>query len=279
MSPRTIRQITCEVTENPEVARGIHRLSLAADAFPESAAPGQFVMVRTSDSLDPLLRRAFSIHDMQDREIKLLYKVVGRGTAWLSARGRGDAVDLLGPLGRGFQIPAEVKRAWLVAGGMGVAPFQFLIRALHARGVDTTLFFGARSAEETVEFPDLERLDSTLVLATEDGSRGEKGRITEVFARRVRSLLVDETCRAYACGPGPMLPQVSRICREVGAACEVSLETEMACGLGTCTGCVVRTRKGYQRVCREGPVFFAEEVLWEASDMPGRFREDKTVGS
>ena len=262
--------MTSEVIENEEVSAGIFRLTLAADSFPETAAPGQFIMVRTSDGVDPLLRRAFSIHDLMDRRIRILYKVVGRGTGWLARRKKRDRIDLIGPLGTGFSVPKTVKTAWLVAGGIGVAPFQMLIRILRSKHIDTTLFFGAGTGNELVGLRDFEEQGIPQVLATEDGSAGEQGMIVEVFRKRIQLALglpgkakIDRSCRVYACGPQPMLLAVARLCRDSGVQGEVSMESEMGCGIGTCMGCVVRTSRGYERVCREGPVFPADSILWE----------------
>ncbi len=255
--------MTSEVIENQEVASGFFRLTLAADSFPETVAPGQFVMVRTAEGVDPLLRRAFAVHDVLDRRIKILYKVVGRGTEWLSKRKKSDGIDLIGPLGRGFVIPKTVKTAWLVAGGIGIAPFKLMIRVLRSKNIDTTLFFGARTAEELAGLRDLGEQGLSLVLSTEDGSLGEQGMIVDVFREYIQNAQIDKTCRVYACGPHPMLSETARLCRETGVAGEVSMESEMGCGLGTCMGCVIRTPDGYQRVCREGPVFPADRILWE----------------
>lgn len=255
--------MTSEVIENREVAGGIFRLTLAPDPFPGTIAPGQFVMVRTAEGMDPILSRAFSIHDVVDRQIRILYRVVGRGTGCLSKRKKRDGIGLIGPLGRGFTIPKTVKTAWLVAGGIGVAPFQLMVRSLRSRKIHTTLFFGARTAEELAGYRDLEGQGVAMVISTDDGSLGEKGNIVDVFRKQVLQYPVDKTCRVYACGPRPMLSAAARLCRDLKVQGEVSLESEMACGLGTCMGCVVLTSTGYQRVCREGPVFPADSILWE----------------
>jgi dihydroorotate dehydrogenase electron transfer subunit len=263
MPTTTIRQIVSEVIENKEVAEGIFRLALYSKDCPERITPGQFVMIRTSSDLDPLLRRAFSIHDHRDSTLKILYKVVGRGTDWMSRRHEGERVDLVGPLGRGFHIPGEVKQAWLVAGGIGVAPFQLLSRTLDAMKVETALFYGTRTAKEMAELRELPGTGRGVYLATEDGSRGAKGRILEVFREEIRKVHPDTSYRVYACGPDPMLAELAQLCQEVGVICEASLETWMACGIGTCMGCVTQTRHGYQRVCREGPVFKTDEIIWK----------------
>ncbi len=146
---------------------------------------------------------------------------------------------------------------------MGIAPFRFLFSVLRERGVETTLFYGAKTAQEMVPLEDLKRSGLSLVEATEDGSRGEEGMIIDVFRKEIQKTNIDRSCRVYVCGPRPMLSAAAGLCREIETECEVSLESEMGCGLGTCMGCVTSTQQGYQRVCREGPVFAAGDVLWD----------------
>ncbi len=261
MSFFPIRQVTARVTGNDPVGEATFRLILSATDFPPTAAPGQFVMLRTSAGADPMLRRAFSLHDRQEGSLEILYKVVGRGTAWMAQRRTGDAIDLIGPLGQGFAIAPTLRTALLVAGGMGIAPFRFLIRSLRAAGVDMLLFYGARTERDLLELAEMEAAGVSLLLATEDGSRGERGRITELFQQHFRKVEPSEAFKIFACGPHEMLYEVGRIARGQAIACEVSLESHMACGLGTCMGCVIATEDGYQRVCREGPVFSAQRLL------------------
>ncbi len=260
MSRFLIRQLTAEIIGNEEVSPGTFRMTLAVGSFASSVAPGRFVMIRVSSSLDPLLRRAFSIHDCENGRLMLLYKVVGRGTSWMTRRKAGDGIDLVGPLGRGFSVSSKVRHALLIAGGTGVAPFRFLIRTLREKKVRCSLFYGAGTGAEFVDLPEMGNTVDSLVLATEDGSRGEKGLVTDLFRKRFGEFSPAGGCRVYACGPRPMLHAVARIVRGSGIPCELSFESDMACGLGTCMGCVMETRHGYQRVCREGPVFSAEDL-------------------
>lgn len=261
MSEITIQQIDSQVTENHEVAKGIFRLTLSVQNFPGNVVPGQFVMLLTSDEMDPLLRRAFSIHDYLNGEIQVLYKVVGSGTEWMSSRSQGDSVSLVGPLGKGFEIPETIKEAWIVAGGIGFAPFQFFLKKLRQQHVTTRLFYGARTSHELVGADEHKR-DLDLILATDDGSRGERGRIVDIFEQKIKNLGPKPSGQVFACGPHPMLAQLAECCRRLKIPCQVSLETQMACGLGTCMGCVIQTPQGYQRVCREGPVFSIGNIIW-----------------
>ncbi len=274
MSVFPIRQVTARVTGNDSVGEATFRLTLSAPEFPPAARPGQFVMVRTSATADPMLRRAFSLHDCRDGSLEILYKVVGRGTAWMAQRHIGDALDLIGPLGQGFTAPPSLRKALLVAGGMGIAPFRFLIRSLRNAGTEMLLFYGARTERAFLELPEMKATGVSLLLATEDGSRGETGRVTELFREHFRKVEPSEQFKIFACGPREMLYEVARIARAQAIACDISLESHMACGLGTCMGCVIATENGYQRVCREGPVFPAESLLLNETSVAGELRSD-----
>jgi dihydroorotate dehydrogenase electron transfer subunit len=261
MSHCRIQQLTAKIISNETMGPDIYRLALEPRTFRQGISPGQFVMMRTSTALDPLLRRAFSIHDYSRQNLRILYQVRGRGTHWMAQRRCGEEIDLLFPLGRGFDTAKPIRKALLIAGGMGIAPFHFLIRGLHAKGVDIILFYGARTGEELVGLDELEQFGVSTILATDDGSLGEKGMVTELFQENFRPVEPAEYFKIFSCGPRDMLFEVARIATQVGIDCDVSLESDMACGLGTCMGCVIETPNGYQRVCREGPVFPARDLV------------------
>ena len=240
---------------------GVFALEMELDEAAPRAAAGQFVMVRCGEGADPLLRRAFSIHDLFADRLVLLYKVVGRGTRWLAARRAGDAVEMLGPLGRGFAVPADGE-IWLVAGGMGLAPFLLLARAGRR---DLRLFYGTRTEAEQAAAADLRAAGFALEAAVEEGGGpGFRGTVTDLLACRLAAADRPRPLAVLACGPGAMLEAAARSCAAAGVPCQVCLEAEMACGVGACAGCVVRTRDGYRRVCRDGPVFDAAEIVWSA---------------
>lgn len=241
-------------------------LALRAPRVAAAASPGQFVHVRVAEALDPLLRRPFGISqaDPGEGSLRLLVQVVGRGTECLARRRPGDPLDLLGPLGRGFAPPGRPGAAVLVAGGVGVAPFPFLARRLAAERPVTALV-GAASRDYLLAEDALREAGAAVEVATEDGSAGRRGLVTDLLARHLEGAAM-----VYACGPTAMLRRVAEICRAAGVPCQVSLDGRMACGSGACLGCAVRTRSGdghgspYAKVCRDGPVFPAEEVLWDA---------------
>ncbi|HHV61869.1 MAG TPA: dihydroorotate dehydrogenase electron transfer subunit [Firmicutes bacterium] len=293
-------QVVAPVISNVEIAPSIFRMSLSAPGIARSALPGQFVHVVCHDagnhvsegsrnsglSLDPLLRRPFSICrvDRSGATIDLVYQVVGRGTEMLSRvapgeAGRAGAVDILGPLGRGFDIPRSLAgedaagRALLVAGGLGVAPLIFLAYALAERQVRADVAVGARSRDLLWGIDEFELLGFGVELATEDGSAGARGLVTELVERRLCESLGGHgapTVRyaaIFACGPAPMLAAVARLAGERGVPCQVSLEERMACGVGACLGCVVKTKAGYRRVCADGPVFNAADIFFDSDGL------------
>lgn len=251
-----------EISDNRKLCGGVYRLEFDHGGKLPKAAPGQFVHLRCSDSFDPLLRRPFSVFEMDESRLSLLYAVVGKGTGALSGRRPGEAVDLIGPLGRGFSITPPPARAAVVAGGMGIASTFMLAEALSGR--IERFITGARTCELLVCSAKLRELGVEPEEATDDGSRGEKSSAALVLERCLEETRVSAV---YACGPEAMLREVVRITGRRRVFCEVSLESRMACGVGACLGCAVKTASGgrarYSRVCKEGPVFNAENILWE----------------
>ncbi len=260
------------VRSNTRLSEDYSLLALDAPAIAAAAGPGQFVMVRPRAGDDPLLRRPFSIFELLRDEtgrvtgLTLLNKRVGRGTALLYDLRPGDAVDCLGPLGRPFEVVQPPQHAWMVAGGVGLAPFATLAERLIARGVLPRLFYGARRDADLHGTDVFERLGVAMSLATEDGSRGERGFVTGPLARALETTASPP--RVYACGPTPMMRAVAALCASHGCRCDVSLEQQMGCGLGGCYSCVVRVRdeagRGhFVRTCVNGPVFDASTLAWD----------------
>jgi dihydroorotate dehydrogenase electron transfer subunit len=230
---------------------------------------GQFVMLETTGGLEPYLRRAFSVADVSTgaggTRIELLAKVVGRGTRAMAGLAPGARRALLGPLGRAFTPPAPEQTVALVAGGVGSAPLLLLSRQLLARGVRFDFYYGGRTTRDLVRLPDFEALavasGGRLIAATEDGSGGHHGRVTEALAVTLDA--DGDRPRLYACGPMPMLAALARLATGRGLEGEAALETEMGCGFGACLGCAVPHVEGrYALCCKEGPVFALDEVRW-----------------
>src|SRR5512142_246207 len=265
--------VVATVLANARLSDDYNVLTLDAAPIARAAAPGQFVMIRTHDGTDPLLRRPFSIFQIirdgtgQPKRLTILNKRVGRGTALLFSADPGAHVACLGPLGRPFETFDAPAEAWLVAGGVGLAPFATVCESLRARGTKSRLFYGARTRNELFFVDELERIANTVVLSTEDGSEGVRGRVTVPLEDALRQAPRDRQLRIYACGPTPMMKAVAALAVKYGRPCTVSLEQVMGCGLGGCYSCVVSVRRGggshYVRSCVDGPVFDAGEIEWE----------------
>lgn len=266
--------VRAEIVANTALSDDYNVLTLAAPAIAERARPGQFVMVKTAAGLDPLLRRPFSlfevVRDDSARAVgfSLLVKRVGVGTSQLYAARPGDFLQCLGPLGQAFSPVAPPARAWMVAGGVGLAPFATLGAALRAAGTDTTLFYGARRAADLFCIPMFEALGIHVVTATEDGSLGARGFVTTPLNAAIDGLAAGDRVQIYACGPTPMMRAVSQLATSNGLPCVVSLEQVMGCGMGGCYSCVVRVRLAdgqphYVRSCLNGPVFDSATIVWE----------------
>jgi len=230
--------------------------------------PGQFVMVRTREGTDPLWRRPLGVHDFRRIRgaavLSLLFQVVGPTTRDLSGLAPGATLDLLGPHGRGFRL--EAAEQWLVSGGRGVAPLFYAARILRRGGVPCRAFLGGRSAGHILRERELVRLGCRVEVATDDGSRGRSGLVTDLLDRALARL--SERRRAgvmlLACGPHGMLKAVAGIAAARGVAAQVSVDPLMACGRGLCLGCTVAGREGYRLACQHGPVFDVRELSWDA---------------
>jgi dihydroorotate dehydrogenase electron transfer subunit len=268
--------IDATVIANRRLSADYNVLSLAAPEIAASARPGQFVMIKTSGGQDPLLRRPFSIFEIlrdaggRPSGVSIFNKRIGAGTTLLSRVETGMKLPLLGPLGRPFEPIDPPAEAWMIAGGVGLAPFVTLAAALKARKTPATLYYGARRAGELYCVELFEAMDVAVVLATEDGSRGVRGRITVPLQAALEERPLGNPVKLYVCGPTPMMQACAQIARTHGRACDVSLEQVMGCGLGGCYSCVVLARGAaggtphHTRTCIEGPVFDAQRVVWEA---------------
>lgn len=254
------------VIANDPVAPGVGLIVLHAPRCASLVRPGQFVHLRVATGAEIILRRPFSIHRAQGERIEILYQILGTGTLRLAEKPAGDdSMDLVGPLGHGWQVPEGASHALLVAGGLGAAPLGMLAEQLAHRGVAVTVAQGAPTAERLVARDLFESVARRVEIATDDGSAGEQGFVTGPVTR----LLADENYDVvYVCGPEAMQRAVASQVADSGTPCQVSLERLMACGIGACLSCVVSTTDGQKRACVDGPVFNAEEVVWDASETP-----------
>ncbi|MDD5560883.1 MAG: dihydroorotate dehydrogenase electron transfer subunit [Candidatus Omnitrophica bacterium] len=252
------------VISNKKLKCNYWHLEFECGMIARNARPGQFVEVKVNHLMDPLLRRPLSIHGVSGTRVRIIYEVIGKGTQILSEQGPGVFLDVIGPLGKGFEYgqitnKADKQKNILVAGGMGVAPLVFLAQRM--KGSRPLVLIGAKTKEHILCEKEFKSLGCKIKIATDDGSRGFKGRVTDLL----KDLLSTVNCQLstiYACGPQPMLKAVARISCENNLASQLSLERHMACGFGACLGCVVSTKSGYKRVCKDGPVFAGEELTW-----------------
>jgi len=264
-----VNQSVYTITSNVEVMPGIHVMWIKAPNIACSVLPGQFITVQCGDLT---LRRPFSIHQVSSREIAILFKVTGKGTLWLSQQQKGDKMDILGPLGKGFSIEPEAKNLLLVAGGIGIAPLVLL--AQHAPSqCQVTLIHGASTVAQLYPFSSTDKRQSRLlpslkgvqfVPVTEDGSIGQKGIATDILPD-----FLNWADQMYACGPVDMYRAIEKLLLRAKRSnlkltnCQVSLEVRMGCGFGACYGCTINTKKGLKQVCHDGPVFDLDDIIWQ----------------
>ena len=267
--------VDAAVLQNRRLSQHYNVLVLDVPSIAAAVQPGQFVMLKPSRGTDPLLRRPFSVFEVLNdghgtrTAISILNKRSGVGTGLLYEVEPGMSLRCLGPLGVPFEPVRPPDEAWMVAGGVGQAPFVTLAMRLRDLGTPATLFYGARTASELYYADVFEELGVRVVLATEDGSRGSPGRVTVPLREALQAAHADSAIKLYACGPTPMMRTVASLAAGSAVVCDVSLEQVMGCGMGGCYSCVVLTRDPgqtphYVRSCIDGPVFDARRVVWEA---------------
>jgi dihydroorotate dehydrogenase electron transfer subunit len=257
-----------EIVFNKKVAPYTFLMGLSSSPLVAAAKPGQFVMVRVRSGIDPLLRRPFSIAGTKEGELLvILYRVVGIGTAIMAETRDGERLSLLGPLGKGFQLPKSDQASLLVAGGIGIAPLLFLVQSMNSGSVHLMTGFG--SADEIIEINQLGDFPIGLSIATDDGTAGHAGPVTDLVQAFLRDRnRAKQTLSIFACGPEPMLKKVAAMALNKALPCQVSLEAAMACGLGACQGCAIKAssseKRAYYHVCSDGPVFPVTAIDWDS---------------
>ncbi len=227
----------------------------------KNAKPGQFVHLKCGDTLDPILRRPFSIHqiDYEKEILRIYYAVVGKGTQLLQKIRVNEVVSIMGPLGNGFTL-VEEKNVFLIGGGMGSAPLYFLAEELNKRDNKISIFLGAGN-EEGIKIKDsFNKISKDIKVSTDDGSAGFHGNVLDLLSNCLSSQSKPQMI--YTCGPVPMLKGIQKFAEDKDIPCQLSLESMMACGIGVCLGCVCqgKDKNYYPKVCSDGPVFWAEEV-------------------
>lgn len=255
-----------EIRENEGLGSIYHRLRIALPQPIGPIIPGQFAMLSIEGTKDILLPRPFSIHnfdkDTDASQLDFLFKVAGKGTALLASLTVGTHINILAPLGKGFPDPlAGGYKTLIIAGGMGIAPLFPLVLRLKTSPSSVAVLYGAKSMEDLICLPKLLDMGNiTIKIATEDGTGGEKGLVTQLLKQEEDKN--EAKTIIYACGPEPMLKAVAELARERKVPCWISIERRMACGVGACLSCVVSTTDGYKQVCSDGPIFEAKDIEW-----------------
>ncbi len=247
------------ITEKSAIARDTYSFPIACPEVAEVAAPGQFVHIRANGYT---LRRPISICgiDKNKGTLRIVFEIRGEGTAEIAKLNAGDLIDMLAPLGHGFTVDESFGKVVLIGGGIGTPPMLPLAKIYGEKAVAIS---GFRSSAAAILQEDFKAAGAETVLCTDDGSAGIHGFVTQPFTELAEQGGIDAV---YACGPMPMLKGIAAICKDKGIYCEISLEERMACGIGACLGCACRTVRNdeeyFAHVCKDGPVFKAEEVLW-----------------
>lgn len=238
-----------------EIQSDVFILKIKAPQIAAEAKPGQFCNIKVSDSTFPLLRRPFSICDVEGELVSFQFNQVGEGTKILSQKQKGEIVDMIGPLGVGFDFSGDFKNALIIAGGIGAAPFPFLIKNI-SENKNIISFVGGRSKKDIIKY----KLKN-IISSTDDGSEGFHGNVVQLLDSEIHKYDSTNT-KIFACGPNPMLRALSEYTIEKGFDCEISTESVMACGFGICQGCNVEGTHSdrFLLVCKDGPVFKAEDV-------------------
>ena len=248
------------IASNEKLSPRFYRLCLEAPAIVKNIQPGQFIHIKVSDHLEPFFRRPFSVYRAK-KHVEIFYEPIGRGTAMLAHKKPGEWLDVLGPLGNKFSDPpAGIKQVVMIAGGIGIAPFLLLSDKLKGKKYELILLYGGRSKEHVYRMKEFKTNGCKMHITTDDGSVGLKGRVSKLYRK------IDcnpKTTMIYTCGPHAMLASVKEFAEQHQLRCEASCEEVMACALGACLGCSIKTTKGYKTVCYDGPVFDIREVIFE----------------
>jgi len=279
-------QIKAKILSQKKIKGSYWYCELSAAEIAKNALPGQFINIKVNNDYEPLLRRPISIRGVSGAKIKIFYEVVGKATETLAQRKKGEPLDIIGPLGNGFDSGGKKtgnRRQILVAGGMGVAPLIFLAEKLaelktQNSKLKTLVLVGARTKDQLLCVKEFKDFGCDVKIATDDGSAGFKGRVSDLLKHLLSTIRHHRLSTIYACGPKPMLREVADIADGYRIPAQLSLEEHMSCGIGACLGCAIKVKSQkvpacrqagkvksgfeYKRVCKEGPVFNAEEIIW-----------------
>jgi len=254
------RYFRAKITDNLTVNSKNNILTLLPLEPVIDPKPGQFYMIQVSDSNDPFLKRPFCCLRKTPEIMQLLFTVRGRGTTLMREFRKEQVINMIGPLGNGYPEVLIGCTPVVIAGGTGIVSLFSHIEKL---GDSSHVIYGARTKDDLLMLNELDKMGIKLTVCTDDCSYGEEGMVNELFMKFLRSHeSLHTSCLLYMCGPRPMLKAVAEVARDYGIKGYASLEENMACGVGACLGCTVKTGGGYKRVCKEGPVFPIEEIIW-----------------
>lgn len=259
--PKVLRD---RLLRTEKINKDIYKFTIASEYVAENAKAGQFVNIKCSDGINALLRRPISICrvDRNEKSYEVIFQVKGNGTDLLSQKQAGEEIDILAPLGNGFDLDGKYKSILVVGGGIGVFPLLGVLE--ESKAVKKTAVLGFRNKDFVVLEKEFQKASNELVLTTDDGSYGKKGFVTEYTEK---AIVNDKIDMIYACGPTPMLKAIKELAQKYGVFCQVSMEQRMGCGIGACLVCACKTKYGeeweYSHVCSDGPVFDAEKVIFE----------------
>lgn len=245
------------IVERRELKKNIFLIKIHSPKIANVIEPGQFLNLRVSFDSYPLLRRPFSVCDVEDENIFVMFNVVGEGTKILANKSIGDVIDIIGPLGNGFNLVEDFEAAVIVAGGLGAAPFPFVTRKLNGTK-EIVSFVGGRTNQDVIKYG-----MENIYTSSDDGSEGYKGTVIDLFLSKINELQ-NKKIKIFGCGPIQMLKALQKVCSEKNILCEISTECTMACGFGICQGCPVESttnKEKYLLVCKDGPVFKSNDVI------------------
>ena len=257
--------IKAKLLKKEEIKPGIFKFAVQADEIIKTAKPGNFIEIRVNDDIEPFLRRPISIHNM-DREkgiLEFIFQEKGKGTKILSAKRKGELIDIVGPLGYGTFKYSNYDKLGIIGGGIGVFPLYELAKCAHSENKNVNTYLGFRNIDLVTLEDEFKQVSNNLTITTDDGSYAQKGFAIDYLRKDIEDEKIDSI---YACGPLPMLKAVKELALEKNIPCQISLEEKMACGLGVCLGCAVKTAASpkeapeYWHVCKAGPVFEAKNV-------------------
>lgn len=249
-----------KVASNEKLCPRFYRLCIDAKSIKGTVEPGQFVHIRTNDGYEPFFRRPFSVY-RDKRYIEVFYEAVGPGTTIMSKMKKGDDIDMLGPVGTPFELPGkDIKQVVMIGGGIGIAPFLLLTDKLKRRKLDLVLLYGGRTRGHVYPMKEFKDNGCKVYVATDDGSVGKKGRVSELFSKIDTN---PQSTMIYTCGPHAMMHAVQQFAKKHELKGQAACEEIMACALGACLGCSIKTTNGFKTVCYDGPVFDLQEIIFE----------------